>query len=449
MAIIAPTIDEFDEPTVMLIIRNLVKWIQTDLVPQINANDIVSATHTSDGLSFEINLIKGDGTQIHVGKITLEDEDNIASGSFHFDDETRMLSGTLLKEDGTSINIPAVEIPVGSGTQIDYGIQTIQFTYQDNNLSCVITQKDGTQTTSNTVVIAGGGGTGGNPYPTSISGTVSGTNLNFTMNMSEGSPVTAVIDLSAFATVAMLADYATNDDLEEIQTQITAIQINTTVSQDSSNVIKISNAVNGNSADMKIDLAVVGTDIVLTAENSDATQQATTKISVSDMPVKIDYNSYLVSNDYGNIAIDADSISPYSISRKYINDTVQSVNNIFSGSDGRVYLGKYTVESPTNVNYAVNPNIEYTIVGSYKVYPVLNEKSIPNCWIKVHNAVFVASPTNSECEDDDYVDVIIKVVNNTFNTIKTNKKWYTSKERVYLDFTINSYVEVYEIDPGF
>lgn len=278
MAIIAPTIDEFDEPTVMLIIRNLVKWIQTDLVPQINANDIVSATQTSDGLSFEINLIKGDGTQIPVGKITLEDEDNIASGSFHFDNETRMLSGTLLKEDGTPINIPAVEIPEGSGTQVDYGIQSIQFTYQGNNLSCVITQNDGTQTTSNNVVIAGGGGTGGNPYPTAISGTVGEDgNITLSMTMSEGNPVTATINMSYFASA---------EDLEDIQTQLTAIKISTTVSQDSSNVIKVSNAVNGNNADFTLDLSAVDGEIILTAE--DGINQAKTKIvnTIGEIPIK-------------------------------------------------------------------------------------------------------------------------------------------------------------------
>ena len=234
MVITKPTIDDFFDNTVMRVIRNIVKWIQTDLVPQINANDIVSATQTSDGLSFEINLIKGDGSQIPVGKITLGDEDNIASGSFHFDDETRMLSGTLLKEDGTPINIPAVEIPGGSGTQIDYGIQTIKFTYQDNNLNCVITQKDGTQTTSNTVVIAGGGGTGGNPYPTAITGSV-GADGNITLNitMSEGQPLTATINMATFATV---------EDLEDIQTQISGLKLsssgnNMTLNGDSVSII--------------------------------------------------------------------------------------------------------------------------------------------------------------------------------------------------------------------
>lgn len=299
MAIIAPTIDEFDEPTVMLIIRNLVKWIQTDLVPQINDNDIVSATQTSDGLSFEINLVKGDGSTIPVGKITLEDEDNIKSGSFQFDDETRMLSGTLLKEDGTPINIPAVKIPGGSGTQVDYGIDTIQFTYEGNNLSCVITQNDGTQTTSNTVVIAGGGGTGGNPYPTAISGTVGEDgNITLKMTMSEGNPVTATIDMSYFASA---------EDLEDIQTQLTAIKITTTVSQESSNVIKVSNAVNGNSADFTMDISVVDGELILTAE--DGVNQAITKQLISIGGInKTEYGIVPEVINFGTITFGEDSV---------------------------------------------------------------------------------------------------------------------------------------------
>lgn len=343
MAIIAPTIDEFDEPTVMLIIRNLVKWIQTDLVPQINANDIVSATQTSDGLSFDINLIKGDGSQIPVGKITLEDEDNIASGSFHFDDETRMLSGTLLKEDGTPINIPAVEIPGGSGTQIDYGIQTIQFTYQGNNLSCVITQKDGTQTTSNTVMIAGGGGTGGNPYPTAISGTVGEDgNITLTMTMSEGSPVTATINMSYFASA---------EDVENIQ-------ISTTVSQDSTNVIKISNAVNGNSADLTLDLSVVDGELILTAE--DGTNQATSKVeyNISD---KTKFSGYICNN-----------------------------SKIRIGDEGIIEIASSVLTTKTNVavhNYSIILNTKYSEIRGENILFCTDYYTEAQAFRKISNSV--------------------------------------------------------------
>ena len=186
MVITQPTIDDFSDTTVMRVIRNMVKWIQTVLVPQINDNDIVSA-------------------------------------NLDFDDESRKLSGILIKGDGDTIDIEPVTIPGGSGTSIDYSIKSIEFTYKGNNLSCVITQNDGTQTTSNSVVIAGGGGTGGNPYPTDISGTVGEDgNITLKMTMSEGNPVTATINMSYFASA---------DDLSDLQKQVSGIKPTVTINE--------------------------------------------------------------------------------------------------------------------------------------------------------------------------------------------------------------------------
>lgn len=381
MAIIAPTIDEFDEPTVMLIIRNLVKWIQTDLVPQINDNDIVSATQTSDGLSFEINLVKGDGSTIHVGKITLEDEDNIKSGSFQFDDETRMLSGTLLKEDGTPINIPAVKIPESTQVQTDYGIDTIQFTYEGNNLSCVITQNDGTQTTSNTVVIAGGGGTGGNPYPTAISGTV-GEDGNITLKiiMSEGNPVTATIDMSYFASA---------EDLEDIQTQLTAIKI--TVSQDSTNVIKVSNAVNGNSADFTMDISVVDGELILTAE--DGTNQAITKQALPSGGVSV--------KEYGVVSAN-NILDTYYIT---VNSLIES--NWGDNIGNKINPSKAT----TNTKLVIEDNILYI---ANDIYPAdRDEVSKNNPWYS--NVITGFDVTNVPDSIDVYVLVNSGAVANEAN----------------------------------
>ena len=438
MAIIAPTIDEFDEPTVMLIIRNLVKWIKTDLVPQINANDIVSATQTSDGLSFEINLIKGDGSQIPVGKITLEDEDNIASGSLHFDDETRMLSGTLLKEDGTPINIPAVEIPGGSGTQIDYGIQTIQFTYESNNLRCVITQNDGTQTTSNSVVIAGGGGTGGNPYPTAISGTVGEDgNITLSMTMSEGNPVTATINMSYFASA---------EDLEDIQTQLTAIKISTTVSQDSSNVIKVSNAVNGNSADLTLDLSVVGGELILTAE--DGTNQATTKVSYSGSSTQaqiIGGRSITGENTLDSV-FNIASGEEYTVpSLKYYCSNEELVTcyifkNLYCASRntggiqyccGYIKSSSTAAQAQTRVYYA-NKYYGKTLAGSSKMYGIpgnslnYDDYESYNGYLKVTKCLPYHYCYNDNNMPADLPDIIIKLENSVAMSAKFNKDVYVA-----------------------
>lgn len=400
MAIIAPTIDEFDEPTVMLIIRNLVKWIQTDLVPQINDNDIVSATQTSDGLSFEINLIKGDGTQIPVGKITLEDEDNIKSGSFQFDDETRMLSGTLLKEDGTPINIPAVKIPGGSGTQIDYGIDTIQFTYEGNNLSCVITQNDGTQTTSNTVVIAGGGGTGGNPYPTAISGSVTGTTLNFSITMSQGSPVTATIDLSTFATVAMLSDYATKTELENIETEI----------QNSKAINKylLNGPFGANGG------TLIGEVITLNQNEGVANTSVTSSYITCYDTVLYNYIFPVTKNN----------LTTRKVSYKY------SKNTYYTGI-------KETTSSPLRISDISNGNIEEVEDGYYLV----------------HNITFtVPSPDTTsgiKISDNDKLicDIIVNKTGDTYN-VKFSEDIYATSSITMRPY-INSYVEKLDSDMNF
>lgn len=277
MAIIAPTIDRFDETTVMRMLRKLIGWIKDDLIEQINNNDISSVDKIVDGMSFNIDLVKGDGTKIPVGQITLDDNDkNVTSGEFVFDTNNRELSGVLKTGDGSEIEIPAVTIPTGTGGDVDDFVSGV-FNYSDNQLTLTLNRESGTNPlVVPPVTIAGGGGTGGNPYPTAISGTVTSTGqIQLSITMNEGSPLTGNIDMSYFASA---------DDLEEIQTQLTDITISTTVSQDSSNVIKVSNAVNGNSADLKLDLSIVGTDIILTAENSDGTQQAISKIAVGDIP---------------------------------------------------------------------------------------------------------------------------------------------------------------------
>lgn len=469
MAIIAPTIDEFDEPTVMLIIRNLVKWVQTDLVPQINANDIVSATQTSDGLSFEINLIKGDDSKIPVGKITLEDEDNIESGSFHFDDETRMLSGTLLKEDGTPINIPAVEIPVGSGTQVDYGIQTIQFTYESNNLSCVITQNDGTQTTSNTVVIAGGGGTGGNPYPTAINGTVGEDgNITLSMIMSEGKPVTATINMSYFASV---------EDLEEIQTQLTEIQLNTTVAQDGTNTIKITNTINGNGTDVLLDMSVVGDELILTAEHGE--QQAISKITIDNI-ITEDDKYYIVSggnpdNGIVNISLDSETHTPaYAFNNVGDITVVNALNNINSIDANSIgYKIYYDTNTPKSLSYKIiknkkyTPNSKYLFVNTQREYinrihnnvsDMFNYNSKESRWYLISN-IYIAQVLTGESyifgvDDNDVFNINmalnIQASNNGLNivSVKFNKDIYTERQNLNIFFSTYSKMNILNEEPN-
>lgn len=63
MTIPVPTIDQFNETTVMTVIRNVVDYI-IGLVPQINNGDVTDLTLNYQGSTLTVGFIKGDGTQI-------------------------------------------------------------------------------------------------------------------------------------------------------------------------------------------------------------------------------------------------------------------------------------------------------------------------------------------------------------------------------------------------
>lgn len=420
MAIIAPTTDEFDEPTVMLIIRNLVKWIQTDLVPQINDNDVISA-------------------------------------NLDFDDESRKLSGTLIKGDGGTIDIEPVTIPGGSGTSIDYSIDSIEFTYQGNNLSCIITQKNGTQTTSNTVVIAGGGGTGGNPYPTAISGTVGEDgNITLTMTMSEGNPVTATINMSYFASA---------EDLENIQ-------ISTTVSQDSTNVIKIANAVNGNSADLTLDLSVVNGELILTAE--DGTNTVVTKVDYNGGSTQTQIIGARSSVSSGARTLDSlivlktgdtyseSSLKYYSNNEEFI--TCPVFKNLYcaiidnmSNTGGINYCCGYSRSTATAAQaqtkiYSANTYYERNSPTTDKVYGIPNDKLIYSAYtgyLKVTKCLPAKYCYDNSNNPLDLPDIIIKLENGIAVKAKFNTTVYVAVQSCNVYLTPLSEISISTEEPTF
>lgn len=63
MTIPVPTIDQFEESTVMTVIRNVVDYI-IGLVPQINNGDVTDLTLNYQGSTLTVGFVKGDGTQI-------------------------------------------------------------------------------------------------------------------------------------------------------------------------------------------------------------------------------------------------------------------------------------------------------------------------------------------------------------------------------------------------
>lgn len=95
MAVTLPTVDDFTETTVLTMIRKVVDYLCGDLANGINNNDIVSGKFSVRG---------------------------------------NRLSGTLTKGDGTTINIPAVTLPDGGGSDNPYPT-SVDLSVSDNNLS--------------------------------------------------------------------------------------------------------------------------------------------------------------------------------------------------------------------------------------------------------------------------------------------------------------------------
>lgn len=191
MAIPVPTIDDFKESTVMLVIRNIVDYLKDTLVPDINKADVANITTSISGQNLTINIVFGDGT----------------------------------------VKSTTVVLPEG-----------------------------------------GGGGESG-PYPTGVTLSLSGTTLNFNMTMSNGTPITGSVNLAP-----ILEGYATDEEVTEIQSdlqeQITGIALTKNITQDSSNVISITDSINGTSTQLKLDISYVSPNLVLTASNTDGTVQA-------------------------------------------------------------------------------------------------------------------------------------------------------------------------------
>lgn len=74
MAITIPTVDEFTESTVMLVIREIAEYIcgNNGLVVQINNNDITGFTSSYTNNVLKIDAIKGDGSTLPVCNVTIE-----------------------------------------------------------------------------------------------------------------------------------------------------------------------------------------------------------------------------------------------------------------------------------------------------------------------------------------------------------------------------------------
>ena len=147
MAITEPTIDDFDDTTVVLTIKKVVEYIMETLVPGINDNDVVSGAFSLSGNNLSCALTKGDGTTITIPAITLPGG---GTASPYPTGVTITLSGTTLNFNmtmssgdpitatcdlsglGGGASIDSVEVTVNRGIRVSVnGVQSNFVSLQD------------------------------------------------------------------------------------------------------------------------------------------------------------------------------------------------------------------------------------------------------------------------------------------------------------------------------
>ena len=170
MAITIPTVDEFTESTVMLVMREIAEYIcgNNGLVAQINNNDITGFTSSYTNNVLKIDATKGDGSSIPVCNVTIE------GGSSTGNPYPTAVSGTV----GGDGNI-TFTITMSSGSPITTTINMNYFA-STADLSDLQEQVAGLALTSsgNTMSINGTSA----PIVNSISGSVSNGNLKISVN---------------------------------------------------------------------------------------------------------------------------------------------------------------------------------------------------------------------------------------------------------------------------
>ena len=177
MAITIPTVDEFTDSTVMLVIREIAEYICGDngLVAQINNNDITGFTSSYTNNVLKIDATKGDGSTIPVCSVTIE------GGSSTGNPYPTGVSGTV----GGDGNI-TFTITMSSGSPITTTINMNYFASAED-LSDLQEQVTGLKLTSsgNTMSI---NGTSAN-IVNSVTGSISGGNLTIGVNGINSSPI--------------------------------------------------------------------------------------------------------------------------------------------------------------------------------------------------------------------------------------------------------------------
>lgn len=178
MAITIPTVDEFTESTVMLVIREIAEYIcgNNGLVAQINNNDITGFTSSYTNNVLKIDATKGDGSTIPVCNVTIE-----GGGSSTGNPYPTAVSGTV----GVDGNI-IFTITMSSGSPITTTINMNYFASADD-LSDLQEQVNGLKLISNGNIMSING-TSAN-IVNSVTGSISGGNLTIGVNGINSSPI--------------------------------------------------------------------------------------------------------------------------------------------------------------------------------------------------------------------------------------------------------------------
>lgn len=199
MTITIPTVDDFTESTVMLVMREIVEYICGDngLVAQINNNDITGFKSSYTNNILKIDATKGDGSTIPVCNVTIE-----GGGSSTGNPYPTGVSGTV----GGDGNI-TFTITMSSGSPITTTINMNYFASADD-LSDLQRRITGLKLTSsgNTMSINGTSA----PIVNSISGSVSNGNLKISVNGIESVdiplPKTSPIEINEYNATPFVVD---------------------------------------------------------------------------------------------------------------------------------------------------------------------------------------------------------------------------------------------------
>lgn len=422
MAEIEPTIDKLNESTVMLNMRKLAgavdnnnTIIQQNVQQAIDtANDAMEATQGFD------DRISQNATAIETEK-NARIENDITDVDFTYNPNTGSLEIQLLRAegdledsviarfiktatliptstsrafkirfefyDGTSYDTNEFLIPEGGGTDVSVtGVTVVDGTTPDS-FQVQIQLSDGEPLKSNDYVIDIPASE--NTYPTAVTGTVSNTNINIDITLNNSQHVKGTVDISTLATTqwvnTQLANYATTEDLGNIQEQITELALTSSgnsmsINGTSANIV---NSISGTVSDGKLKISVNGVesgDIPL-PEIEVPSIKFTNKFSAVRQEFSIpSTNITLASTSSVEAGINYKSSGQINVGATFIGDAgiTMGINNSnsytnFDVSSDTEANRLYTFSNDVIIDGTTITNNNFNAIedGSYYIYPIL------------------------------------------------------------------------------